>query len=158
MAPSEEDSQSFSVNGANGEIYKLRGQDAKERQFWVSRLRREVEFCTNHNFNNREVLKRAVARNMLVCMYMQEADSASSDGRTVSSPRQKSISKRPSSHRVKSHHQKPLSAGSVDRQPTLSEETLTTGLDQFPGGDAMLEVLTRLQRLQDSFYLQLQVY
>lgn len=29
--------------------------------------------------------------------------------------------------------------------------------DQFPGGDAMLEVLTRLQSLQDSFYLQLQV-
>lgn len=55
VAPSEEDSQSFSVNGANGEIYKLRGQDAKERQFWVSRLRREVEFCTNQTFSPREV-------------------------------------------------------------------------------------------------------
>ena len=51
MSPSEEDSQSFSVNGANGEIYKLRGQDAKERQFWVSRLRREVEHCTTLSFN-----------------------------------------------------------------------------------------------------------
>ncbi len=50
MAPSEEDSQSFSVNGANGEVYKLRGQDAKERQFWVSRLRREVDNCTNQTF------------------------------------------------------------------------------------------------------------
>lgn len=30
-------------------------------------------------------------------------------------------------------------------------------LDHFPGGDAMLEVLTRLQSLQDSFYQQLQV-
>ena len=54
VAPSEEDSQSFTVNGANGEVYKLRGQDAKERQFWVSRLRREVDNCTNQAF--REVM------------------------------------------------------------------------------------------------------
>ena len=50
IAPSEEDSQTFSVNGANGEIYKLRAVDAKERQYWVSRLRREVEHCTNQSF------------------------------------------------------------------------------------------------------------
>ena len=55
VAPSEEDSQSFTVNGANGEVYKLRGQDAKERQFWVSRLRKEVECCTNQSFGGREV-------------------------------------------------------------------------------------------------------
>lgn len=55
VAPSEEDSQSFTVNGANGEVYKLRGQDAKERQFWVSRLRKEVECCTNQSFVSREV-------------------------------------------------------------------------------------------------------
>ena len=55
IAPSEEDSQTFTINGANGEIYKLRGQDAKERQFWVSRLRREVEFCTNQSFTSNEV-------------------------------------------------------------------------------------------------------
>jgi len=50
VAPSEEDSQTFSVNGANGEIYKLRAVDAKERQYWVSRLRNEVEHCTNQSF------------------------------------------------------------------------------------------------------------
>lgn len=55
VSPSEEDSQSFVVNGANGEVYKLRGQDAKDRQFWVSRLRREVELCTNQSFIGREV-------------------------------------------------------------------------------------------------------
>lgn len=55
VSPSEEDSQSFTINGANGEVYKLRGQDAKERQFWVSRLRREVESCTNQSFVGREV-------------------------------------------------------------------------------------------------------
>ena len=47
IAPSEEDSQSFSVSGANSEVYKLRAIDAKQRQYWVSRLRREVENCTN---------------------------------------------------------------------------------------------------------------
>ena len=35
IAPSEEDSQTFNVNAANGEIYKLRAHDAKERQYWV---------------------------------------------------------------------------------------------------------------------------
>ena len=50
VAPSEEDSQTFTVNGANGEVYKLRGQGAKERQHWVSRLRREVENC-NQSYN-----------------------------------------------------------------------------------------------------------
>lgn len=55
IAPSEDDSQSFTINGANGEVYKLRGQDAKDRQFWVSRLRREVESCTNQTFSGREV-------------------------------------------------------------------------------------------------------
>ena len=47
MAPSEEDSQSFSISGANSEVYKLRAIDAKQRQYWVSRLRREVENLTN---------------------------------------------------------------------------------------------------------------
>ena len=47
IAPSEEDSQSFSISGANSEVYKLRAIDAKQRQYWVSRLRREVENCTN---------------------------------------------------------------------------------------------------------------
>ena len=56
VAPSEEDSQTFIVNGANGEVYKLRGQGPKERQFWVSRLRSEVEHCTNlSNFTRIEV-------------------------------------------------------------------------------------------------------
>ncbi len=50
VAPSEEDSQTFTVNGANGEIYKLRALGPKERQHWVSRLRREVETCTHQPY------------------------------------------------------------------------------------------------------------
>ena len=54
VAPSEEDSQSFSISGSNGEVYKLKAADAKERQFWVSRVRREVQACTDKN--SREVM------------------------------------------------------------------------------------------------------
>jgi hypothetical protein len=47
IAPSDEDSQSFSVNGANGEVYKLRASDARERQYWVTRLRSEMDRWTS---------------------------------------------------------------------------------------------------------------
>nr|CAB3264581.1 oxysterol-binding protein-related protein 11-like [Phallusia mammillata] len=43
IAPSTEDSYTFSVNAANGEVYKLRASNAKERQEWVSRLRTVVQ-------------------------------------------------------------------------------------------------------------------
>ena len=45
----------------------------------------------------------------------------------------------------------------VDAEKPAIHDIGHTGLDHFPGGDAMLEVLTRLQSLQDSFYTQLQV-
>ena len=43
MSPSDEDAQSFSVQAASNETYRLRAADAKDRQSWVSRLRQEVE-------------------------------------------------------------------------------------------------------------------
>jgi len=39
ICPSEEDSQTFTVSAACGEVYKLKASDAKERQFWVNKLR-----------------------------------------------------------------------------------------------------------------------
>ena len=39
IIPSEEDSQTFSVNSACGEVYKLKASDAKNRQIWVNKLR-----------------------------------------------------------------------------------------------------------------------
>jgi len=39
VLPSEEDSQTFTVNFATGEIFKLRASHARERQIWVDRLR-----------------------------------------------------------------------------------------------------------------------
>ncbi|XP_052215896.1 oxysterol-binding protein-related protein 11-like isoform X3 [Dreissena polymorpha] len=43
ISPSEEDSQTFSVSAANGEVFKLRASDARERQQWVDRLRVTAE-------------------------------------------------------------------------------------------------------------------
>lgn len=85
-----------------------------------------------------------------------------SDGHPANSPRHKGFNKRIS---LKHHHHHQHSTGSstvnskpasAERQQAIGEET-TGGQDHFPGGDAMLEVLTRLQSLQDSFHLQLQV-
>lgn len=39
IIPSEEDSQTFTVNAACGAVYKLKASDAKNRQIWVNKLR-----------------------------------------------------------------------------------------------------------------------
>lgn len=38
-SPSEEDSTSFIIHTIDNELFKLRAQDAKERQHWVNVLR-----------------------------------------------------------------------------------------------------------------------
>lgn len=44
ISPSEEDSNTFSVNSWNSECYKLRASDARARQDWVNRLRATAEY------------------------------------------------------------------------------------------------------------------
>ncbi|CAB4027567.1 oxysterol-binding -related 11-like isoform X1 [Paramuricea clavata] len=39
IAPSDEDSVTFSVNAANGDLFKLRACDARERQQWINKIR-----------------------------------------------------------------------------------------------------------------------
>ncbi|XP_063398561.1 oxysterol-binding protein-related protein 11-like isoform X1 [Mytilus trossulus] len=48
ICPSDEDSQTFSVSASNGETYRLRASDAKERQLWVDKLRSTAEYFTAH--------------------------------------------------------------------------------------------------------------
>ncbi len=43
ISPSDEDSRTFTVNCASGDILKLRASDARERQEWVDGLRAIVE-------------------------------------------------------------------------------------------------------------------
>ncbi|XP_076340122.1 oxysterol-binding protein-related protein 11-like isoform X1 [Tachypleus tridentatus] len=48
ISPSDEDSQTFTVSAVCGEVYRLRASDAKQRQFWVNRLRSAVENQNQH--------------------------------------------------------------------------------------------------------------
>lgn len=48
ITPSEDDGQTFSICSSSGEIYKLRAQDSRERQFWVDRLR---QVSQSHDLN-----------------------------------------------------------------------------------------------------------
>ncbi|XP_078366737.1 oxysterol-binding protein-related protein 11-like isoform X3 [Oculina patagonica] len=48
IAPGDEaDSFTFTVSAANGDIFKLRANDAKERQDWINKLRSVAEFHTS---------------------------------------------------------------------------------------------------------------
>ena len=57
VVPSEEDGQTFSVNFASGEVFKLRASHTKERQVWVDRLR-----ACAHRHNLVEQLTRGAGR------------------------------------------------------------------------------------------------
>uniref|UniRef100_A0A023F9A8 Putative oxysterol-binding protein-like protein 11 n=3 Tax=Triatominae TaxID=70999 RepID=A0A023F9A8_TRIIF len=46
IAPSDEDSNTFTVNSSSGESFKLRAQDARARQEWVNRLRAVSQMYT----------------------------------------------------------------------------------------------------------------
>ncbi|XP_046562264.1 oxysterol-binding protein-related protein 11-like isoform X1 [Haliotis rubra] len=46
ISPSDEDGQTFTVNAANGEIFRLRALDPRGRQHWVDRLRVTAEYHT----------------------------------------------------------------------------------------------------------------
>lgn len=49
ISPSDEDSCTFTVNSASGDIFKLRASDAKFRQEWVNRLRAVAQFLAVQN-------------------------------------------------------------------------------------------------------------
>ncbi|CAG5075030.1 Similar to OSBPL11: Oxysterol-binding protein-related protein 11 (Homo sapiens) [Cotesia congregata] len=46
IAPSDEDSNTFTVNSATGDMIKLRATDARARQEWVDKLRAVTEMYT----------------------------------------------------------------------------------------------------------------
>ncbi|GBM47279.1 Oxysterol-binding protein-related protein 11 [Araneus ventricosus] len=48
VSPSDEDGQSFAISAACGELYKLKANDPKERQFWVNRIRAVAEHHTKN--------------------------------------------------------------------------------------------------------------
>lgn len=93
---------------------------------------------------------------------MQSVDTTISSEGNLASPRQASSKltskKMPSLSFHRKHSGKPVHQKAAERHAGgRQDEGVDLGVDHFPGGDAMLEVLTRLQNLQDSFYVQLQV-
>jgi hypothetical protein len=62
VLPSDEDSQTFSVNFASGEVYKVRAINPRERQIWVDRVRACAHFhnealASNHpTLTSRELM------------------------------------------------------------------------------------------------------
>ncbi|KAK3709532.1 hypothetical protein QZH41_018984 [Actinostola sp. cb2023] len=48
VSPSDEDSFTFSVNAVNGDVFKLRANNAKERQHWINSLRSVAQFHEHH--------------------------------------------------------------------------------------------------------------
>jgi len=56
ILPSEEDNSTFSINFSSGEVYKVRAAEAKERQFWVDKLRA----CSNRTANSQQTFVRSV--------------------------------------------------------------------------------------------------
>jgi hypothetical protein len=101
--------------------------------------------------------------------HLQAVDAAVSGDSIHTSPQSSAKSKRMlpfnrrHSHRSQGSHKTSVSSGdkpSLDR-PSLDRPVVhpneSVSVENFPGGDAMLEALTRLQSLQDNFYLQLQV-
>ena len=49
VTPSEEDGQTFTVNFASGEMFKMRASHGKERQVWVDKIRASVLAHNNVN-------------------------------------------------------------------------------------------------------------
>ncbi|XP_065903401.1 oxysterol-binding protein-related protein 11-like isoform X2 [Dysidea avara] len=47
ISPSDEDSQTFNICGANSEVFRLKASDAKERQKWITHLRAAVNRISN---------------------------------------------------------------------------------------------------------------
>ncbi len=61
VLPSDEDSQTFNVNFASGESFKLRGANARERQLWVDRVRAVVQLHDAAIAQNNPPLSHAAA-------------------------------------------------------------------------------------------------
>ncbi|TPP67782.1 putative oxysterol-binding protein [Fasciola gigantica] len=70
VCPSDEDSQAFVINAANGDFLRLKAADAKERQFWVNRIRAIAEFHSDR-----------AAHNPLIATISETCSSDSSTGR-----------------------------------------------------------------------------
>ncbi|XP_013420807.1 oxysterol-binding protein-related protein 11 isoform X1 [Lingula anatina] len=147
ISPSDEDSQTFNVNAANTEIYRLRASDAKERVHWVNRLRAVAEYHSNNIAQNAPPI------------YRHESRTHSFAQETLPS-----VNKRPSSYgdlydnqpsttvTVRSHHKTVTTVPSPDplhnvkevlSQVTDHEEELVDKMEELPSSGHFLNSLDK---------------
>lgn len=119
ISPSEEDSQTFTVSAACGEVYKLKASDAKERVFWVDKLR---HVTLNHE-------------NRIAAQHppLASTSSMSSTSSSMSSPKpvQKSTISSASLEAVRD----------VLLQTQRTQRNLVNGIDEFTCNDEQLLLL-----------------
>ncbi|XP_054706899.1 oxysterol-binding protein-related protein 11-like [Uloborus diversus] len=82
ISPSDEDGQSFAISAACGELYKLKANDAKERQFWVNRIRAVAEHHTKNIAEKNPPLPPREYRPALSVIDMKSSNT-SSDGHST---------------------------------------------------------------------------
>ncbi|OTF73160.1 PH domain containing protein [Euroglyphus maynei] len=63
VIPSDEDSQTFSVHSACGEVFKLKADNARYRQIWVDNLRLAVQLQENKVQQNSTIINSAKNNN-----------------------------------------------------------------------------------------------
>ncbi|XP_003388725.1 PREDICTED: oxysterol-binding protein-related protein 11-like isoform X2 [Amphimedon queenslandica] len=168
VSPSDEDAQSFTVQAANSDTYRLRAADARDRQSWVSRLRQEVEHANglaagpkemiqssaastgnslNSSSSNQTPLQSPVAGTNAMSPATGGTPTRKNTKKTqLSAPLHLSITKLGNKRRGGNKK-----GGGVGGGASFQEQ-----VDAFPGGDAMLDSLTRLQSLQESLQQQLE--
>ncbi|XP_064384554.1 oxysterol-binding protein-related protein 11-like [Halichondria panicea] len=137
VAPSEEDSQTFTVSGTNGDVYKLRAADSRERQHWVTRMRRQVELCSSKA--NKEAWTQPSQT-----LSTAPPDSHISSASAIIPP---------------TRSQRTRIATSIRSRPKAPSRKPREELDPgFPGGDAMAEAFSRLQTYQQNMEMQIDSY
>lgn len=171
VAPSDEDAQTFTISGANGEEYKLRAGDSKERQHWLARLRKEIEDATNILKGSKESPRLAPAQLDASKIppkteHLQAAKAPATPSHhnmsppptrpapyTTPRPPKSPVHIQPSSSQGSKSpdHQKPAPSAHVENVAIEFGEG-----EELPGGDAMFELFTRVYYAKESLTLQLE--
>ncbi|XP_061178111.1 oxysterol-binding protein-related protein 11-like isoform X2 [Saccostrea echinata] len=95
ISPSDEDSQTFSVSAANGEIYRLKAGSTKERQLWIDKLRTTAEYHTNHMTSGGQQALRRESRSSSLLKTITETGSTRRRPDTASQDLQQRAHKAP---------------------------------------------------------------
>ncbi|KAL5480065.1 hypothetical protein EMCRGX_G023684 [Ephydatia muelleri] len=170
VAPSDEDAQTFTISGANGEEYKLRAGDSKERQLWVVRLRREIEDATNIIRASKESPRIAPAHSdaskTLKAEHLQPTKTPATPSNHSKSPPPSAPPPRPTPYSAPRPPKSPVQPSSQGSKSPDHQKPVPTHMEnvavelgegeELPGGDAMFELFTRVYCAKESMVLQLE--